>query len=77
MFSPGLSGVREGVLVAPEDAEGFAAGLKLLLTQLTRRSAASKAAGIASRRWDLQRLLADMAALYRQLLAEKRMELPS
>jgi glycosyltransferase involved in cell wall biosynthesis len=59
---------RAGLLVPPGDADGLAFALERLLTDPPlRRSLAQRGPGSARRRYAVQRLLDDMAALYTEL----------
>jgi glycosyltransferase involved in cell wall biosynthesis len=60
----------EGALVRPGDQVAFAGALRLLHDQLALRAAMREPALAASRRYDAERLVEDMAALYRRLLQE-------
>lgn len=62
----------QGALVPSEDAVGLAEALGLFATRPDLRQAASRAARTASSSYRAERLIQDVARLYRQLLGEAR-----
>ncbi len=68
---PGYQLCERGVLVASRDAEGFAGGLKLLIDrQELRDELGQRGLEFVNRNYSKQRLLADIASLYRELAPE-------
>jgi glycosyltransferase involved in cell wall biosynthesis len=78
IVSTAVDGCREvledgltGLLVPPRDADALAAALGRLVVDPGRRQALARAAREASARYDIQRCVDDMQALYDEVLRER------
>jgi glycosyltransferase involved in cell wall biosynthesis len=65
---PGVALRAQGALVPPDDLRAMSDALRALVARADLREAASVAAQEASHRWEAERLVEDVARLYRNLL---------
>ena len=69
-LAPGVEARAEGLLVPAGEAEPLAAALRRLLQDAPLRARLGAAAGRAAQAWSAERLLGDVAGLYRELLGQ-------